>query len=157
MLACGPQLTYRQSNVQPFARCIFGDAHSSAFASVNSTVGNFSGSASTDSFFIAPGGGADFRITHNVWLRGRADYFRTSKYGATVNGIRAFAGITFTFGATGALSDQQRPSQHSQPQRTADAGMNIASLGITVIPRENAGAEIVAIAADGVGGKVGLH
>jgi hypothetical protein len=153
----GPQLTYRQSNVQPFARCLFGDAHSSGFASVNSIGGNFSVSSSTDSFFIAPGGGADFRITHNIWLRGGADYFRTNKYGATVNGIRAFGGITFTFGGTGASSDQQGRSQHSQPQRTTDAGMNIAPLGITVTVGENTGAKIVDVATNGVAGKAGLH
>jgi membrane-associated protease RseP (regulator of RpoE activity) len=93
----------------------------------------------------------------NVWLRGGTDYLRTSKYSETLNGIRAFAGITFTFGGTGASSDQKGPSQHSQPQRTTDAGMNIAPLGITVTAGENTGAKIVDVATNGVAGKAGLH
>ena len=152
----GPQLTYRKSYVQPFARFILGDAHSSGSASVNSTFGNVSGSDSVDSFFIAPGGGADFRITHNVWLRGGADYFRTTKYGVTVSGIRAFAGVTFTFGGTGKSSNQQGPSQDSHPQRAA-TGMKIVALGITAAVGENSGAHIVDVEANGVAGKAGLR
>ncbi len=152
----GPQVTYRKSYVQPFARFILGDAHSTGSASVNSTFGNFSGSASVDSFFIAPGGGADFRITHNVWLRGGADYFRTSKYNETVNGIRAFVGITFTFGGRGASAQQQEPSTDSQPRHNADSGMQVSTLGIRVVG-EGTGARIVYLDPNGVAGKSGLH
>lgn len=151
----GPQLTYRKSYVQPFARFILGDAHSSSSVSVSSTFGNSSGSGSLDSFFIAPGGGADFRITHNVWLRGGADYFRTSKYGGTVSGIRAFAGVTFTFG--GRSSNQQGTSQDSLPQHKAYPGMRIAALGITAAGGENSGAHIVDVEANSLAGKAGLH
>jgi hypothetical protein len=153
----GPQLTYRKSYVQPFARCIFGDAHSSAFASVNSTVVAVSSIASTDSFFIASGGGADFRITHNLWLRGGADYFHTSKFGATLNGIRAFAGVTFTFGGRDSSSNQRGPSPQAQPRRTTVASMTIDALGIAVRLGERSGAEIVEVSANSVAGKAGLH
>lgn len=152
----GPQLTYRKSHAQPFARCILGDAHSRAFARVASTNESASGSARADSFFIAPGGGADFQITSNAWLRGGAEYFRTSRYGATVNGIRVFAGITFTFGGTDASFDQQRSSEHPEPQHPANA-IHIATLGITVTTRENAGAQIVTVTANGVAAISGLH
>ncbi|HET7891172.1 MAG TPA: hypothetical protein VFL34_06585, partial [Candidatus Sulfotelmatobacter sp.] len=54
----GPQLSYRTNDyVQPFARVILGDAHSSAGVSVSGV----SASASTNSFLIAPGGGVDIR------------------------------------------------------------------------------------------------
>lgn len=153
----GPQLTYRKTHIQPFARFLLGDAHSSASGSVNSIAGSFSSSGSVDSFFIAPGGGADFRITHNVWLRGGADYLRTSKFGETVNDIRAFAGITFTFGGAEESSQPQEPSSNSPPRRISDSGMNIPSVGIRVVAGDNTGVRIVNVEAGSVAGKAGLH
>jgi hypothetical protein len=153
----GPQLTYRKSNIHPFARFLVGDAHSSASGSVNSVLGSFSSSGSVDSFFIAPGGGADFRITHNVWLRGGADYLRTSKFGETVNDIRAFAGITFTFGEAEESPHAQEPSNNSSPRRLPDSGMNIASLGIRVVAEERTGVRIESVEAGSTAGKAGLH
>jgi opacity protein-like surface antigen len=90
----GGQITYRTPHVQPFARFIIGDAHSSAFASVFGV----SAGRSANSFFIAPGAGADFRITQRVWLRAGADYLDTSKDGVSVKGVRASVGITVVFG-----------------------------------------------------------
>jgi len=154
----GLQLTYRARSVQPFARFIFGDAHSVGSGSVQSVFGNFSSSASADSFFIAPGGGADFRITHNVWLRGGADYFRTSKYGATVNGIRAFAGITFVFGGSEGPAGPQSRSASSQPNTTTrSAGVRIDALGVTVGLGRSGGAEITEVATGGMAALTGLH
>jgi hypothetical protein len=152
----GPQLTYRARGVQPFARFIFGDAHSVVSGSVQSIFGNFSSSASVDSFFIAPGGGADFRITHNVWLRGGADYFRTSKYGATVNGIRAFAGITFVFGGS-EVPDPAGPQSRSASSQPKTAGVRIDALGVTVGLGRSGGAEITEVAAGGMAALTGLH
>ncbi|MGA8432249.1 MAG: PDZ domain-containing protein [Candidatus Sulfotelmatobacter sp.] len=153
----GPQLTYRNRYVHPFARCIFGDAHSSIFASVASTVGNVSAGASVDSFFVAPGGGADFRITHDVWLRGGADYLRTNKYGATVNGVRAFAGITFTFGGAG-TSSGQRPERAQLPAQPVRAvGLKIDSLGIKVAQARGQGAEITEVTTNSIAARAGLH
>jgi hypothetical protein len=158
----GPQLTYRSRRVQPFARFILGDAHSSAFVSANSTLGSVSGSASVDSFFLAPGGGADLRIAHNVWLRGGADYFRTSKYGATVNGVRVFGGITFTFGPVGASHDavETSPSPgHPQPasQRASSVSVRIDRLGVLVAPGISSGAEIIEIGANGAAAQARMH
>lgn len=155
----GPQLTYRGVHyIHPFARFILGDAHSTGVASVNSTFGNFSSSGSVDSFFIAPGGGADFLITHNVWLRGAADYLRTSKNGATVNGIRAFAGVTFTFGGAVDSDQAESRSAHSQPMTPAiSAGVKVDALGVTVALGRGAGAEIIGIQAGGMAALAGLR
>jgi membrane-associated protease RseP (regulator of RpoE activity) len=129
---------------------------------------SFSGSASTDSFFIAPGGGADFRITHNIWLRGGADYFRTGKYGVTVNGVRAFAGVTFTFGGNRASSNPARsdpaasnpgqPEQSPQPLRAMDSTkINVGVLGLTVVTAESAGAKVAEVTPNSPAAKAGLH
>jgi S1-C subfamily serine protease len=165
----GPQLTYRTPYVHPFARFILGEAHSSAFASVSGLSGVSAG-ASVNTFFFAPGGGADFRITHNVWLRAGADYFRTSKDGVTVNGAHAFGGITFVFGSKGEAQEQDRPAATEQAQRTTatpppqpsnprstSSGMKIDALGVTVALGRNAGAEITYEAPNGVAALAGLH
>jgi S1-C subfamily serine protease len=159
----GPQLTYRTPHVQPFARFILGDAHSGGSVSVSGLNG-FSGvsfGASVNTFFIAPGGGADFRITHNVWLRGGADYFRTSKDGVTVNGIRAFGGITFVFGGSGQAQDQTAPTPTSHSAtptpRATGAGMKIDALGVMVTTGRSSGAEITSVAPNGVAANAGLH
>lgn len=157
----GPQLTYRTPYVQPFARFILGEAHSSVFGSV-SGVNGFSGvsaGASVNTFFIAPGGGADFRITHNVWLHGGADYFRTSKNGVTANGVRAFGGITFVFGGRGEAQEQTAPTSHSATPtpRATGAGMKIDVLGAMVMMGPSTGAEITSVAPNGVASMAGLH
>ena len=172
----GPQLTSRTQYVQPFARFILGDAHSGGSVSVTGIPGvsGVSGGASADSFFIAPGGGADFRITRNVWLHGGADYLRTSKYGVTVNGVRAFGGITFVIGRKGQAPPQDRPAtartpyttasppQPSAPQQqstphTTGAGMKLDALGVKVTLGRSAGAEIIDEAPNGVAALAGLH
>jgi hypothetical protein len=162
----GPQLTYRTPYVQPFARFILGDAHSGGSVSVTgipglSGVSGVSVGSSADSFFIAPGGGADFRITHNVWLHGGADYFRTSKYGATVNGVRVFGGITFVFGGRGEAQDQTAPTPTSHSAtptpRATGPGMKIDVLGVMVTMGRSTGAEITSVAPNGVASMAGLH
>jgi len=95
-----------------------------------------------------------------VWLRGGADYFRTSKYGATVNGIRAFAGITFIFGGSKVpdQAGQQSRSGSSQPNTsTRSAGVRIDALGVTVGLGRSGGAEITEVAAGGMAALTGLH
>jgi hypothetical protein len=64
-------------------------------AEIFTSVALFGLSAGVNSFFIAPGGGVDFQITRNIWLRSGADWLHTSKYGVTMNGIRALGGFTF--------------------------------------------------------------
>jgi hypothetical protein len=161
----GPQLTYRTPNVHPFARFVLGEAHSSAFASVTGVSGASAG-ASVNSFFIAPGGGVDFRITHNLWLRGGADYLRTSKDGVTVNGVRVYGGATLVFGGKGHASPQDRPAATSQaPGATAPAptphgtsgGGKIDTLGVMVALGRTNGAEIIDEAPNGVAALSGLH
>jgi opacity protein-like surface antigen len=173
----GPQLTYRNPRVQPFVRLILGEAHSSVFASLDGSLSGVSGGASTNSFFIAPGAGVDFKIAQSLWLRGGADYIRTSKDGVTLNGVRAFAGITFRFGGRGQGSGQdQRPSrprttpQEPQPLPTAPgpmphptgsdasgANVKIDALGITVTRGRNNGGEITDEVPNGAAALAGLR
>lgn len=169
----GPQLTYRTPYVQPFARFIFGEAHSSLSASSS----GISAGASVNTFFIAPGGGVDIRLTRNVWLRGGVDYFRTSKDGVTVNGVRAFGGITFVFGGRGQARPPDQPAPRSRatvskplsaapaprsaaPEQTPHAntaGMKIDGLGVMVAMGRSSGAEITDEAPNGVAALAGLH
>lgn len=144
----GPQLTYRSRHVQPFARVIIGEAHSSLFASLSGV----SAGASVNSFFVAPGGGMDFRITHNVWLRGGAEYLRTSKDSVTVNGIRAFGGITFVLGGRGQSPRTNAPTPHG-----ISAGMKVDALGVMVAVGRSGGAEITDEAPNGAAALSGLH
>jgi hypothetical protein len=147
--------------VSPFARFILGEAHSSLFAS----VAGASAGASVNSFFIAPGCGADFRIARNIWLRAGADYLRTNKYGVTVNGVRAFGGFTFIFGRRGEAParDQTEPTPpratapSSRTTRATAAGMRIDALGVMVTVGRNTGAEISDEAPNGVAALAGLH
>lgn len=143
----GPQFTYRTQYVRPFARFILGDAHSS--------VGLSGVSVGVNSFFIAPGGGVDFRITRNVWLRSGVDWFHTSKYGVTVNGIRALGGFTFTFGGGTPPSSYQASSRSSS--RATAAVMKISTLGIMAAVGRSQGAEIAEVFPNGVAALAGLH
>jgi hypothetical protein len=148
----GPQLTYRSyPYVQPFARVILGNAHSSAGVSVSGA----STSASTDSFFVAGGGGVDIRIIQNFWFRIGADYLHTSKDGVSVNGVRALGGFKYTFG--GARPSPASPrSQSPEPHPTA-ASMKISALGIVAAVGQQQGAEIADEAPNGVAARAGLH
>jgi len=148
----GPQLSYRSSPyVQPFARFILGNAHSSAGVSVSSV----SASASTNSFFIAPGGGVDIRIIHNLWFRVGADWLHTSKNGITVNGVRALGGFKYTFGGTRPSPASPR-SQSPEPVPTA-ARMKISALGIMAAVGQQQGAEIAEVFPNGVAALAALH
>jgi hypothetical protein len=130
--------------VQPFARFILGDAHSSAGVSVSSV----SASASANSFFIAPGGGVDIRIIHNLWFRVGADHLRTSKDGVTVNGVRALGGFKYTF--AGARSSPASPRSQSPEPRPTAASMKISALGIMAAVGQQQGAEIAEVFPNGV-------
>jgi hypothetical protein len=145
--------------VQPFARFIVGETHSGGVVSLMGVTG----SSSVNSFFIAPGTGADFRITRNVWLRGGADYLRTSKDGVTVNGVRAFGGITFMFGGKGRVRDQTTPTTRDStpaprpaPHETG-GGIKIDALGVMAKMGANTGAEISDVVPNGVAALAGLH
>jgi hypothetical protein len=148
----GPQLTYRNNPyVQPFARFVLGNAHSSAGVSVSGV----SASVGANSFFIAPGGGVDIRIIHNLWLRVGADWLHTSKDGVTVNGVRALGGFKYTFGGARRSPTSTR-SQLSGPVSTA-ATMKIRALGIIAAVGEQQGAEIAEMFPNGVGALAAMH
>jgi hypothetical protein len=154
----GPQLTYRSNRyVQPFARFILGNAHSSAGVSLSGV----SASASTNSFFIAPGGGVDIRIIHNLWFRVGADYLRTSKDGLTVNGVRALGGFKYTFGGARSLSAppySESPEPVSTSARiSTPARMKINALGIMAAVGQQQGAEIAEVFPNGVAALAALH
>lgn len=147
----GFQITYRNyPHVQPFGRFILGDAHSSAGASFS----GISASGSTDSFFIAPGGGLDIRIIHNLWLRVGADYLRTSKDGETVNGVRALGGFTYMFGARPSVAS---PRSHPQEPVSTSARMKINALGLVAAVGQEQGAEIAEVLPNGVAALAGLR
>ena len=140
----GPQFTYRGKNAQfqPFGRFLLGAATARASGSGSvSGYGSASASATSTAFFIAPGGGADFRVSKNVWLRAAADYFHAEKNGVGTNGVRVVGGIQYRFGGTSSRAADQTtepPTANTRPEGL----MAIPALGITVVPRHN-GAEIV--------------
>lgn len=152
----GPQLTYRRHSIQPFARFVVGNARLAGSAVVSSAFGSASGSASVGAFFLAPGGGADFRITHNVWLHGGADYFRTQKYGVTLSAVRAFAGVTFIFSRSHE-GKEARQSETPQPVAPRKSGLQIAVLDITAMVGRNVGAEIADVKPEGLAARAGLR
>jgi S1-C subfamily serine protease len=114
-----------------------------------------SASASVNSFFIAPGGGVDIRIVHNLWFRIGADWLHTRVEGVTVNGVRALGGIKFTFGGI-APSSALPHSQLSKPVSTAGR-MKIGALGIVAAVGEQQGAEISEVFPNGVAALAALH
>jgi hypothetical protein len=89
----GPQFTLRTPKVQPYFRFILGAAHG--------TASGFGFSGSTNAFFWAPGGGADFFVSDHVSFRLGANYPSVRKYGVTADGIQALVGITYKFGNFG--------------------------------------------------------
>lgn len=149
----GPQLTYRSSPyVQPFARFILGNAHSSLGASVSSV----SATASVNSFFFAPGGGVDIRIIHNLWFRIETDWLYTRVDGVTVNGVRGLGGIKYTFGGSRPSPASPRHSQSPELVPTA-ARMKISALGIMAAVGQQQGAEIAEVFPNGVAALAALH
>jgi len=79
----GPQFTLRTPKVAPYFRLVFSEGH---------------GSTSGSAFVMSPGGGADFRITDQVWLRLGANFPIERKYGVTLDGFQTIVGVTFKFG-----------------------------------------------------------
>lgn len=140
----GPQFTYRgkDRSIQPFGRFVLGGVRASADVSVAiSGYGGFSSSGTTTAFFIAPGGGADFRLTPHVWLRGGADYFHADKNGVSLDGVRVFGGVQFRFGGrTASSAVGQATVEHASPAES----VSVPALGVVVVPRST-GAEIVEV------------
>jgi hypothetical protein len=173
----GPQFTYRNSKtIQPFVRCVFGAA--TGTASVSQL-----GSATTTAFFVAPGGGLDLRLMKYVWIRAGANYFHTDKYGVSVNGIQATAGIQFRLGrsvaeetqevaqapkpeTTRAQSEPAQPKVVNPPQEnrpieraapTPASSVGVAQLGVIVSASDAGGAQVIQLLAASVFANSGLH
>lgn len=142
----GPQFTYRgkTANIQPFGRFLLGAATATASGTASvSGYGSVSTSATSTAFFIAPGGGADFRASKNIWVRAGVDYFRAEKYGVATNGVRVMGGIQYRFGGAWSREAEQTTEPATANARPEEL-VAIPALGITVAPRNN-GAEIVKV------------
>lgn len=111
----GPQFTLRIRKVEPYFRVVFGAAHGST------SLYGFSASA----FLVAPGGGADFRISDHAWLRLGASYPLVRKYGATFDGIQALVGVTYTFGG------RSKTTSAARNQTTNVPSSDVALLGVS--------------------------
>src|ERR1700731_3471125 len=90
----GPQFTIRTPKVAPYFRFVFGAGH----GSTSGSAFGFNVSSGTTAFVMSPGGGADFRITDQVWLRLGANYPIERKDGVTLDGFQTIVGITYKFG-----------------------------------------------------------
>jgi opacity protein-like surface antigen len=89
----GPRIVLtNKGRLQPFAQALFGGAR--ATASVSGL-----GSASTNAFAAALGGGADVQLTQSISFRAiQFDYFYTHFGGQGQNNLRLQSGIVFRFG-----------------------------------------------------------
>jgi hypothetical protein len=139
----GPQFTYRGiKRLQPYARCIFGGSSFTASVRVSGA-----GSASTTytSFLLQPGGGADFRLTRHVWLRGGVDYLHTNEQGVSVNGVRAIGGVQLRFGRA------------THVDSSTQYYMAISALGLSASAAESGGAEVKKVVPGSLAAFAGLH
>jgi len=89
----GPRVTYRSyGSLEPFAHVLLGGQRITA--SVSGV-----GSASTNSFAMALGGGADYKLTEHFALRLiQVEYLYTHFGGARQNNARIEAGIVYRWG-----------------------------------------------------------
>jgi hypothetical protein len=112
----GPQFTLRSRNVEPYFRLVFGAAHL--------TASGYGLSGSTTAFLIAPGGGADFRISGHLWLRLGANYPVARKNGVTLDGIQTVVGLTYKFGGRRETAGQAttQPAAAHESTRIASSG-----------------------------------
>jgi len=85
----GPRVTYRSAgSFTPFAHVLFGGQHFGV-----------SGGGTANSFAMALGGGADYRLTEHVALRLiEVDYLYTHFDGTRQNDARIEAGISYRWG-----------------------------------------------------------
>lgn len=139
----GPQFTYRGSKrLQPYARCIFGGA---SFTTSVRVSGTGSASATYTSFLLQPGGGADFRLSRRLWLRGGIDYSRTNEQGVSVNSVRAIGGIQLRLGR--ATHEDSRTQYY----------MAISALGLSASEAESGGAQVRKVVPGSLAAFAGLH
>jgi membrane-associated protease RseP (regulator of RpoE activity) len=159
----GPQITNRRrSAVQPFARALFGMATASArtspvingaqlFAPLNLQVHD-------NGFGLAVGGGADVRVSKNIYARVSVDYLRSSLFTVTENNVRASVGLVVRIGHTAPVyADQASQPLPATAPRMRGAGMKVAALGIMVQAGRIDGAEIADVAPNGTAALAGMH
>jgi opacity protein-like surface antigen len=89
----GPRVTYRSyGRLTPFAHLLLGGERITASVSG-------AGSASTNSFAMALGGGADYKVTEHVALRLiQVEYLYTHFGGTRQNNARIEAGLVYRWG-----------------------------------------------------------
>jgi hypothetical protein len=95
-LRCGPRVTLRTGNLEPFAHALFGAANGRAEASGIGLAEGESGTA----FTYALGGGLDLKVHDNFAIRlGQLDYLRTRVSGEGLNSARYSVGIVIRTGS----------------------------------------------------------
>jgi membrane-associated protease RseP (regulator of RpoE activity) len=119
----GPQLTLRTHNVEPYIRLVVGGAHVGASA--------YGFSAGATALFIAPGGGADFRLSDHIRLRLGANYPVARKYGVTADGIQIVLGVTYKFGGRNKITSHVR-------QASSKVGNQTTSVPVQATPTSEA-------------------
>jgi len=98
--AFGPQFTYRKmSKIQPFARIMFGGAHSdldpdSVVRAARDTFAPGVNTSST-SFALIGGGGVDYVWKRYVAFRAAGDYIHSSLFKDAQDNFRVSGGIVF--------------------------------------------------------------
>lgn len=110
------------------------------------------------------GGGGIFKLNRHIGVEGSADYAFTHHNilggpGVTQNNFRLSAGVVFTFGYVGEVLATVPSTRQPEARPAArGAGMQIASLGLLVVPtNNNTGAEIKEVAPNGIAELAGLH
>jgi opacity protein-like surface antigen len=83
----GPRVSYRSyGSLTPFGQLLIGDDHVAG------------GGSASDSFALTLGGGADYKLTDHVSLRGQVEYLHTHFGGTGQNNARIEAGIVYRWG-----------------------------------------------------------
>jgi len=121
----GPQFTLRSRDIEPYFRFVLGAAHA------DSSGYGFSGSVT--GFLVAPGGGADFRVSDRLSFRLGANYPLIRKSGVTSDGIEALVGITYRLGRKRQFANDV--TQVPQVDRSSVIGSTVPSLGVVVDER----------------------
>lgn len=120
----GPQFTIRTPKIAPYFRFVFGAGH----GSTSGNVFGFNISGGTTAFVMSPGGGADFRISDQLWFRLGANYPIERKYGVTLDGVQAIVGITYRFGGRHGRVE----SAQSDPAKVRGRNSASSLLGVVV-------------------------
>jgi hypothetical protein len=111
----GPQFTLRTHYAQPYFRLLIGAAHSDA--------SGYGFSGNSTAFLVAPGGGADFRISDVISFRVGFNYPLVIEHGvAATHSVGAIVGITYKFGGR----------QNNDDTSSAQTGTTVSSLGVVL-------------------------